>query len=485
MASKVKKQVQEELLNTMTLLQEAGQENSVQFNLLEGLYNKINAFDDDKDVVNTVWANKDLPLRMFTTPDLEMMPNFNALLVGEPYKDKIDKDKYFGKDWHKGINDIPYNKIALVAAKEGRSPNTVLNEMTEEATKRNRYDIAHEGVPGALMSIFTPRRQEAIARGEDPSWTDTGLDVGETALQAVPYGRAAGFIGNKAGKFLLSRLLSNATAPVLTETADAAAYDSTNTRGNFNWADVAAGAGTNVMGESFLKLGGGFLNRIGADKTGQKLMHLGEGETLTQSLAKDLKDVNKLESRNSLLMNRNAKGEALSTNTAGSNQQRIDAINYEKNRDALENRKQILEEIDFRYNGNKARDKVYGKGNHSTVPDNLRGFENDWQPDEFGALTDEQLKTMANDPVLQKYINVDKNIWPKESQYMKEEALKNLITNKLGNYQQEQGKAFTRIPFGLGAMLQRAYDERIAEEERRKAEEDILNEYRIDLFGGK
>ena len=481
MASKIKQNILAELQEAYDNLPES----SMKSKLLEGLINSVAKLDDDKAIVNTIWANKDLPLRMFTTDELKLMPSFNTLLIGEPYKDKIDLDKALGKDWYKNTAEIPYNKIALVAAKEGRSPNTVLNEMSEEATKRNRYDIAHEGVLGTLMPLFAKRTQEAIERGESPSGTDVGLDLGETALQAVPYGRAAGFIGNKAGKFLISRLLSNATAPVLTEAADAAVYDSTNARGNFDWADVAAGAGTNVLGESFLKLGGGFLNRIGADKTGQKLMHLGEGETLTQSLAKDLKDVNNLEAGNWYLMKRNAKDEALSTHPAGSNQQRIDAINYEKNRDALENRKQILEEIDFRYNGNKARDKVYGKGNHSTVPSNLRGFENDWQPDEFGALTDEQIKIMANDPVLQKYIDVDKNIWPKESQYMKEEAVKNLITNKLGGYQQEQGRAFTRIPFGLGAMLQKAYDDRIAEEERRKAEEDILNEYRIDLFGGK
>lgn len=480
MASKIKQNILEELQEAYNNLPET----SMKSKLLEGLINSVAKLDDDKAIVNTVWANKDLPLRMFTTDELKLMPSFNALLIGEPYKDKVDLDEAFGKDWYKNTANIPYNKIALVAAKEGRSTNTLLKEMSEEATKRNRYDIAHEGVPGVLMSIFTPRRQEAIARGEDPTWTDTGLDVGETALQAVPYGRAAGFIGNKAGKFIVSKLLSNATAPILTEAADAAAYDSTNTRGKFDWADAAAGAGTNVMGESFLKLGGGFLNKVGADKTGPKLMHLGEGETLTQSLANDLKDINKLEARNELLMKRNAKGEALSTHTAGSNQQRLDAINYEKNKDALQNRKQILEEIDFCYNNNKARDKVYGKDNHSTKPSNLQGFEDDWQPDEFGALTDEQLKTMMNDPVLQKYINVDKNIWPKESQYMREEALKNLITNKLGSYQQEQGKAYTRIPFGLGAMLQRAYDERIAEEERRKAEEDVLNEYRINLFGG-
>lgn len=481
MASKFKKKVQEEIWSVMEDLPET----SPKYQVLLGMYDKIDKLDDDKDIVNTVWANKDLPLRMFTKDELDLMPSYSTLLIGEPYKDKIDLDKAFGNDWYKDMNKIPYNKIALVAAKEGRSPETLLKEMTDEAIKRNRYDVAHEGVPGFLMNVFTPRRQEAIARGEEPSWPDTGLDAGETALQALPYGRAAGFIGNKAGKFLLGRLLSNATAPVLTEAADAAAYDSTNARGNFDLADVAAGAGTNVMGEGFLKLGGGFLSRIGADKVGPKLMNLGEGETLTQSLAKDLKEVNKLESRNSALMKRNAKGEALSTSTAGSNQQRIDAINYEKNKDALENRKQILEEIDFRYNGNKARDKVYGKGNHTTVPDNLRGFENDWQPDEFGALTDEQLKTMANDPVLQKYINVDKNIWPKESQYMRDEALKNLITNKLGSYQQEQGRAFTRIPFGIGTKIQKAYDERNEEKARRKAEEEIMNEYKLELLGGR
>jgi hypothetical protein len=33
-------------------------------------------------------------------------------------------------------------------------------------------------------------------------------------------------------------------------------------------------------------------------------------------------------------------------------------------------------------------------------------------------------------------------------------------------------------------MLQKAYDDHVAEEARRKAEEDIMNEYRIDLLGG-
>lgn len=481
MASKIKQNIQNEIFSVLEDLPET----SMKYKLLESLYNSIDKLDDDKEIVNTVWANKDLPLRMFTTDELNLMPSFNTLLTGEPYKDKVDLDKALGKDWYKNISEIPYNKIALIATKEGRSPNALLKEMTDEATARNRYDIAHEGVIGTVLPFIAKRTQEAIERGESPDITDVGLDAGETVLQAVPYGRAAGFVGNKAGKFILSRLLSNSMAPVLTEAADAAVYDADkNKRGDFKWEDVAAGTGTNIMGESFLKLGGGFLNRIGADKAGPKLMNLGEGETLTQALAKDIKDVSKLEARHDLVMKKNAKGEDLSTHTAAGNQQRLDAINYGLNKDALETRKEILEEIDYRYNNNKARDKAYGKNNHPTKPSNLQGSENDYMPDEFGALTDEQLKFMQQDPVLKKYIDVDMNIWPTEAQYMKEEAIKNLITNKLGNYQQEQGKAFTRIPFGLGAMLQKAYDESQAEEARRKAEEEVLKNYRFDMFGG-
>lgn len=468
MASKVKKQVQEELLNTMTLLQEAGQDNSAQFKLLEGLYNKINNYDDDKDIVNTVWANKDLPLRMFTKPDLEMMPNFNALLIGEPYKDKIDKDKYFGKDWHKDINDIPYNKIALVAAKEGRSPNTVINEMSEEATKRNRYDIAHEGILGTVLPFIAKRTQEAIERGESPKGVDVGLDIGETALQAVPYGRAAKFVGNKAGKFLLGRLLSNATAPLLTETADAAAYDSTNTRGNFDWADVAAGAGTNVMGESFLRLGGGFLNRVGADKAGPKLMNLGEGESR--------KDAAKTIQR--MMEEQGGMAEVAKT-----------FWDVEKNRFKPEYGKlpndlkaKVLNYVDNMDN-NVVREAILEKLHKANpVTKGQKLAYKDYQPE----FLDEEIRYMMKDPQLSKYLSGDYNFYklPSETRLATEEAIKNLITNKLGSYQQEQGKAFTRIPFGIGAMLQKAYDEGKDEEARRKAEEEILKNYRFDMFGG-
>lgn len=479
MASKIKETLLKEIRNQANRYEKGKTKRA----LLEGLYTKISGYEDDKDIVNTVWANKDLPLRMFTDYELKQMPGLSNLLVGEPYNTKIDYEKTFGKDWYTRIDQIPYNQIAIIAAKQGRDPAVISKEMAEEATKKLRYDVAHEGVLGAVMPFVAKRTQEAIERGEEPSGTDYALDFLQTGLEATPYGRAARAINNPVTRFLVGRVLSNTTAPLLTEAADAIAYDSTNTRGNFDWTDVAAGAGTNVMGESFLRLGGGFLNKLGAQDVGKRMMNLGEGETLTQSLAHDIKQINKLEAKNDLLMKRNAKGEALSTNTAGSNRQRIDAMAYEQKRDALENRKQILEELDYRYNSNRARDKVYGKGNHPVEPSNLQGSDYTTDP-LLDAMTDEQLKTMANDEVLRKYINLDLGSWPTEARYMNEESIKNLLTNKLGSYQQEQGRAFTRIPFGIGAKIQKAIDERNEEEARREEEERIYNMYKLNLLGG-
>ena len=73
---------------------------------------------------------------------------------------------------------------------------------------------------------------------------------------------------------------------------------------------------------------------------------------------------------------------------------------------------------------------------------------------------------------------------PSDLQLAGEEAVKNLVTNNLGSYQQEQGKAFTRIPFGLGRAIQNYIDEKAAEEEERKLIDDIYTKYKFDILGG-
>lgn len=447
------------------------------------LYNTIDKIESDVDVANYLSANHGYFNKTMSTKDLEGMPEFRKALYSDLKTGNVDYDKEFGKDWYKDYGNIPADQIKFVADKQGKDFKSLAKEMQDEAIKRNRYDIAHEGVLGAVMPFVTPRIQEAVERGESPSAADVAIDLSETAVQAVPWGRASMIaVNNPIVRRLVGGGISNLTAPLLAEAADAAAYDSTNARGDFSPVDVAAGFGVNALGANLLKgVGGRTANVVGAKDAGQKLMNLGEGETLTQSLAKDLKDINKLEARNDLLMKRNAKGEALSTHTAGSNRQRLDAMDYEKNRDALENRKQILEEIDYTYNNNKARDKVYGEGLHANKPSNLADFADNYYPEGLGALTDEQLNTMAKDPVLQKYIDIDKNIWPTEAQYMKEEAVKNLITNKLGGWMDEQGKALTRIPVA-GPMIQQRLDERDKEEAERAARDSLIN-YILTKYG--
>ena len=490
MASKIKKQVQDELLNVMELLDEG----STKYNLLEGLYNQIDKYDNDKDIVNTVWANKDLPLRMFTVDELNMMPGFNNLLIGEPRTGKVDLEKSFGKDWVKNYENIPYNQIALVAEKNGVDPNELMYGMRDIATAQRRDDIAHgrwdpndpwyknvaNEVGGVALDLFGKRQQEAIARGKDPSGQDYALDIGQSALEAVPYGRLAKLakvptIGNA-----LAYTGSAAAAPVISEALDANLYDDSNPRGKFDPYEVGVGIGTNIVGDALLRGGGAAANRVFGGTAGTKIMHLGEGESLTSTLANDLKKVDHQLSNNELVMIHNKEGKGVGTGNYASNAQRAEALEAERNINKLKEEKRILEEVDYRYNGNKARDLAYGKGQHSNRPEHIRN-----QNRERAGLTDSQIRMMTNDPVLSKYLNLDVSKGLTERQLMEEAALRTLITNKYGSLQNEQGKALTRLPFGLGGIAQKAYDEYQKDEERRKLEEELYNQYKLDLLGGR
>ena len=462
MASKFKKKVQEEIWSVLEDLPET----SPKYQVLSGIYDKIAKLDDDKAIVNTVWANKDLPLRMFTKDELDLMPGYSTLLIGEPYKDNVDKDKAFGKDWYKDMNKIPYNKIALVAAKEGRSPETLLKEMTDEAIKRNRYDVAHEGVLGNVMPFIAKRTQEAIERGEDPQPEDYALDAAQTALEATPYGRAAKAINNPVSRFLVGRILSNAAAPWATEALDAAVYEDSNPRGKFDIADAAMGTGTNAMGETFLRLGGMGLNKVSNGNYGTRLMNMGDGKSAQEvrrevygNIDKDLTEIKTKETIGKNMGDVNKK----TTNPEMMDFLRSEAIEYYDNADTYATREAILKKLKSMYNskGKKVNSKA--------------------------GLSDEDLRYMRKDPVLSKYVGVESGYTraPEEIQLMQDEGVKNLITNKLGTYQQEQGKAFTRIPFGIGARIQKAYDEAVEAEERRRREEEIMNEYKLELLGGR
>jgi len=489
MASKIKKQLQSEILEVAGLLDDGSTKKA----LLEGLYNQIDKFDNDKDIVNIVWANKDLPLRMFTTDELGMMPGFNNLLVGEPRTGKVDLEKSFGKDWVKNYENIPYNQIALVAEKNGVDPKELMYSMRDIATAQRRDDIAHgrwdsndpwyknvaNEVGGVALDLFGKRQQEAIARGEDPSAKDYALDIGQSALEAVPYGRLAKFAKVPTVGNAIAYAGSAAAAPVISEALDANLYDD-NLRGKFDPYEVGVGIGTNIVGDALLRGGGAAVNRIFGGNAGTKIMHLGEGESLTSSLAKDLRNIDNQIANNEALMIRNSQGKGVGTRIAGSNRQRAEALATEQNINRLNEQKRILEEVDYRYNDNRARDLAYGKDNHSNVPEHIRNLN---RP--RAGLTDNQINMMSKDPVLNKYLDLDTKPGLTERQLMEEAAFRTLLTNKYGSIQNEQGKALTRLPFGIGPALQKYVDEQDKEEALRNLYEDIYNRYRFNILGGR
>lgn len=488
MASKIKKQIQDEIFKNAKYFTPTQQA------LLKGLYDKIETYDNDTDIVNTIWANKDLPLRMISNKDLtEMLPGLSNLLIGEPRTGEVNLEKAFGKDWAYNFENIPYNQIALVAEKNGIDPKKLMYTMRDMATVQRRDDIAHgrwdpndpwyknvvNEIGGTALNLFGKRQQEAIARGEDPSLKDYGLDIGQSVLEAVPYGRLAKLA--KAPSLINAAAYGSsvAAAPLATEIADANLYEDSNPRGQFDKYEVLTGIGTNIVGDVLLRGGGNVADRVFGGKFGKRMLHLGEGESLSESLAKDLKNIDHQITNNETIMIRNSQGRGVGTRIAGSNEQRAAALKAEQNLNKLKYDKQILEEVDYRYNNNRARDKVYGKDGHSTVPAHLRNLN---RPK--AGLSDAQLTAMANDPNLAKYLRIDVEPGLTEGQLLRESALRTLITNKYGSLQNEQGKALTRLPFGIGPVLQKYVDEQQEEDALRKAYEDIYNQYRFDILGG-
>lgn len=113
------------------------------------------------------------------------------------------------------------------------------------------------------QKFFTPRRYEALARGEDPTWKDNIGDSIESGLMMVPGAKYTGTVSKilgavpKAGKYaqkalannVVSNLFGNTVAPVLSEAMDAAmrGEDDPNTeRQDFSLGDAIMGALTNI-----------------------------------------------------------------------------------------------------------------------------------------------------------------------------------------------------------------------------------------------
>lgn len=157
--------------------------------------------------------------------------------------------------------------------------------LADKELEQTRYNIAHGGkwgdvfdgdkwngpldnplmhnIGGSLMRIFTPRVQESISMGKDPTWKDYAGDMGENALQMIPFTGAS----TMAGKIGLG-ILGAVSAPLLGEVYDANVYDADENpdRSYFNPNDVVQGAAVNAVTPFAMYGGGKFLGKVAGDR---------------------------------------------------------------------------------------------------------------------------------------------------------------------------------------------------------------------------
>lgn len=476
----------------------------------------INGMNSDVDVANYLASAGPVLARRYTTPDLEAMPEFRKALYAELKTGKVDYEKEFGKDWYKKWGQIPVDQIRFVADKQGLDWKELNKKMAEDATKALRYDIAHDGtVAGAITNMVFPRSVEAVERGESPSPKDVTLDVGENALYAVPWARGAqaiaksGRVYNVLSNPLVQGGLSNVTQPLVSEAADAALYDE-GPRGEFNPYEVGAGVGTNIVGGALLRGAGAGIGRVNA-KAGAWLRDLGEGKTaaeMTDDLAKQYRTFN--------IANADNPAVSAEIRKFAQDMKSLSSINPElyaaaagRNAPIWEIAAQPGKNIEektvnwLKTQGVKDYALVQGTGDIVTSPDlptlynTAKAAELEVTPElaeHYGPMAAYRKPTTeyVHSPVTYKLLtNYDKlGLGRTEgaktlAQLASEESAKNYMTNQFGSYQNEQGKALTRIPI-FGPYVQQVLDEKEAEALRKAEEEaikeDLKRKYKV-IFG--
>lgn len=507
MASKVKDELKKELQKAHKL-----EESPTKRAILSSLYDKVDELDDDKDIHNFIWANRDLPLRMFTNDDFKVMPKIAGIWSGNANTDYVDYDKDFGKNWYNEYENIPTSKIQFIADKYGRDAKQLMKDMGEEATKRRRHDITHDGTPsGYIAQMVAPRSLEAIERGESPSTGDVIGDVGQNVLYATPWGRGSQAIAKNSPRLyrilsnpVVQGTLSNTTAPLATEAYDAAVYGDDNPRGNFDWTDVGSGTATNIVGGSIMRGAGAGVQRV-APKVGKKLQEIGLGKT-TKEAADEMSNKYasfKIADADNPAATQAVRDFANEMKTLSSTNPELYALVAGKNAPIWE----IAEQP-----GKNAEEKVIAW--LSKKPDMLKynvvtGEGNVISTESVDDMID-KMKTLGvsspdlrlaqfnpaykPSPVSTELMrNYDKlnigntemgnNMIKPQSQLISEEALKNYLTNQLADSRFQQGKAITRFPI-VGPYAQSYLDKKAAEEAEQKELDDIMKRWYIRL-GGK
>lgn len=478
------------------------------------LYNQIDQIDNDVDVANYINSSKKYFTQTMSSKDLDGMPTFSQALFGELKTGKVDYDKEFGKDWYNRFEEIPYQEIKFVADKQGVNPAELNHKMAEEATKLRRKDIALgkdgdklDRVAGFITNMVFPRGTEAVARGEEPTAKDYIGDIGQNVLYATPWGGVARGLGatSKVGGALIRGAASNVTAPLASEVYDSAVYDEDNPRGNFSVGDVAGGAATNVIAPGLLRTGATTgsrffpsLRKFNEFGTGQTAKEIAEAElskyryvpirmaddpTVSvgqRTIAKEMKQLSESDPALYRVLTGNPQGPIPKGSrwasikdivAAPGNSIEEKANNYLKSRGI--NGPSYISPDGRIFYADTPNDLINILQQHNvSVPTDLTIHAvNPKHP--YGPVS----KTIMN------YYDESAAARAAEGaktarQIAKEEAVKNYITNNAGDKWSEEGKIYTRIPFGIGLAVQNYIDEQEKEEQDKLLQEAILEELR-------
>lgn len=509
--------------------------------------------ETDADVKNFIAGAKDYVLQTKRMPKstIDAMPSFKTALYGTIGKSEVDLDKAFGdygKDWYKHLNDISYQEIQEAADKAGVDWKDLNAKMAKEATAKIRADIANgEDLGGWFESpasfvnhlgakaqqFFTPRVNEAVVRGEDPTATDYALDIGEQALYAMPWARGAGAAAKglgKVGKVFTAKPVQwtaeNAVTPIISETADAIAYDEENNpRGDFSVADVvgntAVNAGTMSMAKGPIA---GIARTFGLENLSKKVQDFGAGKTAKEitsealgkykhapirksddptitvgerAIAKEMRGLSESDPALYRLLTKNPVGGKI---PKGSKWSTLSEIMGAEGGSVEEKAKNMLKKRGFNpdysyitpdgriFSGNDANDLInILQQHHVSIPSDL--FVHSVNPKHpFGPVGKELMNSYDKYATTAAAAEGAKSA----SQLAAEESVKNYISNHVGPALSEQ----RRGPFGIVPVLGPALEEQIygtKEEQEREAEqlkkelimEELVKKYPsiIDIFG--
>ena len=477
------------------------------------LYNQIDQIDNDVDVANYINSSKKYFTQTMSNKDLEGMPTFSSALFGELKTGKVDYDNEFGKDWYNRYEEIPYQEIKYVADKQGVNPNDLINKMSEEATKLRRQDIALgkdgdklDRAAGFITNMVFPRGTEAVARGEEPTTKDYVGDIGQNVLYATPWGGVARGLGatSRVGGALIRGVASNATAPLASEVYDTAVYDKENPRGNFSVGDVGLGTATNMITPAILRGTVSRAGRIfhGASKfnefgTGQTAKEIAEEElgkyryvpirmaddptvsVAKRSIAKEMKQL----SQSDPALYRVLTGNPIKGGIPkGSRWASIKDIVGAPGKSIEEKANNYLKSRGF--NGGASYISPDGRIFTADTPNELIDI---LQQHNVQVPTDLMVHSVKAShpygPVSKTLMNYyDESAVARAAegaktatQIAKEEAIKNYITNNLGDKLAEEGKIYTRFPL-VGQAWQNYVDEQEKEEQDKLLQEAILEE---------